>query len=265
MVALGAAFKRSFTYVQADGTSPDLTGWTALMVCKRFPSSREAIFSLASGTGITLGPNGSIVLALTADQTSAIVLPKFMGWGPYPQEGTGSSPNDVSVSGRLAIWELHLTSGDGAQNFIPLSGTICFREGATSPLPAPTLPFYKIFVEPQESTVSWDSNGYQDGAPLVLSVTIVRYNGHSAPINIALPEMEGSWVGWVAIINGAQITQLQAANVPFILDAAPDTFTMEFSGTQAGWSLQNWQGGVQVIGDDGSGELVRSNVFSVIF
>jgi hypothetical protein len=265
LVDLGVAFRRSFTYVQADGTSPDLSTWTASLICKRFQVSKDAILSLASGSGITLGANGSIVLALTAAQTAAIDLPDFMTWGQFPPlQGTQTSPNDATVVGRLGVWELRLDDGAG-NSFIPMAGICCFRRGTTSPVPAVTTPYYQIFVAPDEAEVSWSSSGYQDDAPLTLSVTIVRSNGHSAPINVSLPEMEGTWVGWQAIINGVPVTQIQAEAVPFILDAAPDNFTMQFYGTQAGWSLQNWQGGVQLIGDDGSGTLVRSNVFSIIF
>jgi hypothetical protein len=264
LVDLGAAFARSFTYIGPDGTSPDLSTWTATLAFKRYPDSKTPFLTMASGSGITLGANGSIALDLTAAQTAALDLPRFMDWGQFPGEGTMASPHDGNIAGRLAAWELRLAKADGTGSFIPMSGITCFREGTTTPARVPTTPSYAIFVEPDVSTVSWNSNGYQIDSPLILNVTIVRKNGHTAPINVSLPEMEGPWAGWMAIVNEVALTQIMAGNVPYIVNTAPDTFQMVFYGTQAGWSIQNWQGGVQLIGDDGSGTLVRSNVFSVV-
>ena len=264
LVDLGSSFARSFTYFGADGVAPDLSTWSANLAFKRYPGALTAFLSLSSDAGITLGPEGAIAIAMTPAQTSALDLPRFMDWGPFPGEGTMASPNDGNVAGRLGAWELRLTNADNSISFVPLAGIACFREGPTGPVAASVLPGYDISVEPQESTVSWNSSGYQIGAPLVLAVTITRRNGHTAPINIALPMMDGPWTGWTAVVNGVTVTALEAQHQPYLLDAAPDFFTIEFYGTQAGWSVESWQGGVQIIGDDGSGTLVRSNVFSII-
>ena len=264
LIDLGSSLSRSFTYIKSDGTQPDLSDWTAQAVFKRSPGARASFLTLAQGAGITLGQNGAIAMNLTPAQSAALVLPEFMDWGAFPSEGTMASPDGVNVTGRLAAWELRLTSEDGQTSFVVMAGVACFRLGTTSPLPEVTTPFYSISVEPQESEITWTSSGYQVDAPLVLAVTITRLNGHTDPINVSIPVMEGPWDGFEAIVNGVTLTPIQAQHNPYVLDGAPDTFTLSFYGTQAGWSLQNWQGGVQLYGDDGSGLLVKSNVFSVI-
>ena len=212
-----------------------------------------------------MGTLGSISINLSMDQTSAIVLPKFMDWGPFPAEGTAASPDESDVSGRLASWEIRLISPDGSKSYPTLAGIACFRVGPTSPIPVPASPAYQIFVDPQETEVSWNSSGYQIDAPLVINVTIVRTAGFTAPVNVSLPEMQGTWVDFLAQVNGVPVTAIQGQNVPYTVDAAPDHFTMVFYSSQAGWSLQNWQAGVELIGSDGSGNIVRSNQFAIIF
>jgi hypothetical protein len=135
LIELGTEFSKTYTYIDGDGIAPDLSLWHALVAFKPYGDSPVPFFWLGDGSGITLGPNGSILLELTEAETAAIPLPDFMDWGQFPNEGTMTSPRDANVSGRLAAWELRLITADRSVSFIPLSGVACFRQGSTTGAP----------------------------------------------------------------------------------------------------------------------------------
>ena len=56
----GATFKLNMTY-KIDNTAVNLTGYTAAMQVRETPSAPEAIISITSGTGITLGGTAGTV------------------------------------------------------------------------------------------------------------------------------------------------------------------------------------------------------------
>jgi hypothetical protein len=129
LIDLGTEFHRSFTYIQANGTSPDLSLWKAVAVFKAYADDAEEIIFLETGVGITLGVQGSIQLQLSPAQTRVITLPRLMDWGQYPNEGTQTSPHDGNVCGKLGVWELRLFNPDNIEAFSCLSGVVCFRVG----------------------------------------------------------------------------------------------------------------------------------------
>ena len=139
LIDMGVVFNRGFTYSESDGTTPDFSEWTGILVARPYPEA-PPLLTMTNGSGVTLGTGGHIDLALSAAETSAITIPGFMDWGPFPADGTDTSPHDANVVGRIGVWEIRLFEPGTDHSFVPMAGTICFREGpglGISPIPVP--------------------------------------------------------------------------------------------------------------------------------
>jgi hypothetical protein len=162
LIDLGTEFHRSFTYIQANGVSPDLSLWKAVAVFKTYADAPGEIIFLETGAGITLGAAGSIQIQMLPAATRVLVLPRIMDWGQYPNEGTQTSPHDGNVSGKLGVWELRLSNPDNVETFTVLWGVVCFRVGPSlgflpTPNPPPAPKTFTLSLSPE--TLAIDTIG----------------------------------------------------------------------------------------------------------
>ena len=68
----GATFDRTFT-LAIDSTPVNLTGYTAALKVRETAASEDAVISLATGSGITLGgAAGTIALLIDADTAATV-------------------------------------------------------------------------------------------------------------------------------------------------------------------------------------------------
>lgn len=187
----------------------------------------------------TLQAQGHNTIAPVADSFTVELWSDTTGWAAYSSYWT-----DFHFFGVSSETSLTIPSNDAT---VVLS----------------TVPYFEIVVTPSTSTVQFIA-GDQVNPPLVLTVDIIRHNGFSEQVDILFPLMQGSWDGWVAIVNGVTLP-VEAEYDNYLLVDAPDTFTCEFDGTSSGWSLVNWisPDGVQLIGSSLSFTNVPSNVVIV--
>ena len=100
----GADFSLSLTWESPAGSPVDLTGYTAALVIRSTYGAQPEILALAQGSGITLGgAAGTIAIAITAAQTTAIERPNYASLTMYAGE----------PAYRLGVYDLVLTSGAG--------------------------------------------------------------------------------------------------------------------------------------------------------
>lgn len=77
-VEQGTTFSQTLTW-KIDGTAVNLTGYTARMQARDDVTSTTTILSLTQGAGLTLGGvAGTIIIALTATQTAALVAGNYV-------------------------------------------------------------------------------------------------------------------------------------------------------------------------------------------
>lgn len=118
-------------------------------------------------------------------------------------------------------------------------------------------PYYEIVVTPETSVPTFEE-GSQVDPPTVMSVEIIRHNGHTAPINVDIPWISSGFDGFIVTVDGVEVSNL---NQPYTVLEAPDNFTIEMSGSQQSWTV-SWHDGVYLIGNDGD-DPVNSNTFYV--
>jgi hypothetical protein len=77
-VEQGTTFSQTLTW-KIDGTAVNLTGYTARMQARDDVTSSTTILSLTQSAGLTLGGvAGTIIIALTATQTAALVAGNYV-------------------------------------------------------------------------------------------------------------------------------------------------------------------------------------------
>jgi hypothetical protein len=77
-VEQGTTFSQTLTW-KIDGTAVNLTGYTARMQARDDVTSSATILSLTQSAGLTLGGvAGTIIIALTATQTAALVAGNYV-------------------------------------------------------------------------------------------------------------------------------------------------------------------------------------------
>jgi hypothetical protein len=77
-VEQGTTFSQTLTW-KIDGTAVNLTGYTARMQARDDVTSSTTILSLTQAAGLTLGGvAGTIIIALTATQTAALVAGNYV-------------------------------------------------------------------------------------------------------------------------------------------------------------------------------------------
>lgn len=119
-VELGLPFSKGFVYRDTTGEVVDMTGWLGQVVFRHFRDSVSQILLVDTTSGITLGNDGTITIALTKEQTSAITLPYLMEWGRVG-----------SRYGRVGVWALRLTpvaEGNPGDSFDLLDGSVLFSQ-----------------------------------------------------------------------------------------------------------------------------------------
>jgi hypothetical protein len=73
LVDQGATFRRTLTYLDANQTPIDLTGYTAKLQVRRAAEDPDpALVTLTSGAGLTLGVDGTILIEFAPVQTAAL-------------------------------------------------------------------------------------------------------------------------------------------------------------------------------------------------
>ena len=72
-IEAGATFTRAITYQDANGSVPDLTGYTARMKIRPTKESATVLVSLTDGAGITLAATApNITISISATDTAAL-------------------------------------------------------------------------------------------------------------------------------------------------------------------------------------------------
>jgi len=75
LIEQGATYSQEFVWKDSEGDPVDLTGYTARMKIRQLKTD-NVIVSLTSGSGITLGNDGSITLFISASSTELLPLCK---------------------------------------------------------------------------------------------------------------------------------------------------------------------------------------------
>lgn len=93
----GATFRREFEYKNADGTVPDLNGWTALMHVRQTPDAELALAVIPTIDAET----GIITVEIPAADTSELTLPEYV----YAMELTAPAGEPVIrlVQGKVLV------------------------------------------------------------------------------------------------------------------------------------------------------------------
>ena len=104
-------------------------------------------------------------------------------------------------------------------------------------------PYYTITITPDTYEVHWDAEGNMTSDPVVMTCHINRFNGYSKPVNVSTVLMPSWGDDFSATINGDTITSdpqyTATLGIPqaYVVDDAPDEFTLTFSGKRDGWGL----------------------------
>jgi hypothetical protein len=101
------------------------------------------------------------------------------------------------------------------------------------------VPYYTITVTPTFSNPVFSHiyPGSLLNSPLTLTVTINRFNGYSAPIDVRLPPINSRWDGFSLVANGVSVGALFPIPNPYTVTSAPDVFTIQATGVYSGWAL----------------------------
>jgi hypothetical protein len=100
-IRTGQTWSYTLTWTDSTGALVNLTGYSATMKAKADPNDTTAIFTLTSGSGITLGGvAGTIIIALSATETAALLS------GVYYYDlllTSGGSTKDYLIYGTLSV------------------------------------------------------------------------------------------------------------------------------------------------------------------
>jgi len=140
------------------------------------------------------------------------------------------------------------------------------------PPPPPPTPYFTLTVSPPDVSAAFvDPPGNWQAD---LTVTINRFGGHVAPVDITFPIVVDGWDGFGIAINSPisqagdfsslYIDDVHVTSNPAVIVGAPDSFPMHFAGTGQGWSEFMWDTPTDHVlsGDDGT-NTVLSNSFNV--
>ena len=97
-VECGTDFSLALIYQNSSGVAIDVSGYTAKMDI-RSAVGGSSVATLANGSGITLGSNGAITVALTDAQTTAIAAGRYV----YDLELTTGSTTTRLIEGNVTF------------------------------------------------------------------------------------------------------------------------------------------------------------------
>ena len=97
-VECGTDFSLALIYQNSSGVAIDVSGYTAKMDI-RSSVGGSSVATLANGSGITLGSNGAITVALTDAQTTGIAAGRYV----YDLELTTGSTTTRLIEGNVTF------------------------------------------------------------------------------------------------------------------------------------------------------------------
>ncbi len=146
-----------------------------------------------------------------------------------------------------------------------------------------TIPYYTITVAPLAISSPFAFPPFAATLPVQFTVTITRYNGYSAPVDITFPAINDiAWDGTSAYINSPVALAANSLGL-FVADVsvpllsvypnslpvytnAPDSFILGFKSTGQTWTIgTNMANGTTLIGGYGTTAAVTSNIFSLTY